>query len=440
MKYSPLDEMINTRIGEFSVPTRLDAKLSLDPIIAILDRLGHPERNFPSVHVGGTSGKGSTSTFLARILGQAGYKVGLFTKPHLISVRERFVINDQMISPEDILTLLEQVKPLIQEKPTWFELLTALVFQYFSDQKVDIAVIEVGLGGTYDATNVLMPELSILTNVGLDHTEVLGDTVEKIAADKVGIIKPGRCAISGVEQPRVIQIVEERCSQVGAQLHLCGQAFNLTNWEPLPDGSRFDFNKSGAELKGIELAVLGLHQAKNATLAIAAANLLQRKGYTIPNESIRQALKETKIPGRMEIFDTKPAILLDGAHSQPKMSALSQALRTTFGGQKRLTGLLSFSKGHDAAQSLQSLLPLLSRVVVTEFDVETDYGNKRAQDAEDLARLIHGMAPEMEIKVHRDPYQALKIAEEDSSTEDMICVTGSMFLAGQIRSYLLNEK
>ena len=222
------EQHITGKIGELSTPSRLGVKTSLDPIQALLDRLGHPERKFPSIHVGGTSGKGSTSTFLANILQDAGYNVGLFTKPHLDSVRERFVINGIPIGPEEIMEQLERIGRAEVEKPTWFELTTAIAFQHFADKQVDFGVIEVGLGGRYDATNVIDPELSILTNVGLDHTDVLGDTIEKIAADKVGIFKPGKPIACGVVQPSVIEIVKKQSRERHADLRLIGRDFDYS--------------------------------------------------------------------------------------------------------------------------------------------------------------------------------------------------------------------
>lgn len=208
------ERTLTTKIAEVSVPSRLGVKNTLGPITTLMEHLGHPELKFPSIHVGGTSGKGSTATFIANILAEAGYRVGLFTKPHLSSVCERFVINGRLISAGEMLELIDRVGSYAVEKPTWFELMTALAFQYFFEQQVYLGVIEVGLGGTYDATNVLRTELSVLTNVGLDHTEILGGTVEKIAADKVGIIKTGKQVVSGAPSRRLSRFSS---SSAGAQ-------------------------------------------------------------------------------------------------------------------------------------------------------------------------------------------------------------------------------
>jgi dihydrofolate synthase/folylpolyglutamate synthase len=401
-----------------------------------MDRLGHPERKFPSIHVGGTSGKGSTSTFLANILQDAGYKVGLFTKPHMESVRERFVINGIPIQPEEILDQLERIGGAKAEKPTWFELTTAIAFQYFTEAHVDFGVIEVGLGGKFDSTNIIDPELSILTNVGLDHTDVLGDTLEQIATDKVGIFKPGKPIVSGVVQPSIIEIVEKQTSEQQAKLKLIGRDFEFSKLELDECGSRFNFEMDGEYLPGLAVSMMGKHQVVNATVAAAAALDLREAGVMISTPAIYSGLWRTKLPGRMEIFQNSHNILLDGAHSPPKMEALAEGLRTLYTDRESVIGVLSFSQGHNAAATLAAILPLLDRVILTEFDVETDYGNKRAQDPATVAKLVRKLNPSISVFLEPDPSRALEMARRTAGAKDMICVTGSIFLVGEIRKYL----
>lgn len=430
------EKCITGKIGEFSTPSRLGVKTSLDPIQTLMDHLGHPERKFPSIHVGGTSGKGSTSTFLANILQDSGYKVGLFTKPHLDSVRERFVINGIPIQAEEILNQIERIGRVEAEKPTWFELTTAIAFQYFAEAQVDFGVIEVGLGGKFDSTNVIDPELSILTNVGLDHTDVLGDTVEKIAADKVGIFKPGRPVVSGVVQPSIIEIVEKQSYERRAKLKLIGRDFEFSKVELDECGSRFNFEMDGEYLPGLAVSMLGKHQVVNATVAVAAALGLRQAGVMVPTSAIYSGLRRTRLPGRMEIFQNSHAILLDGAHSPPKMEALAEGLRALYTDRERVIGVLSFSQGHNAAATLASILPLLDTVILTEFDVVTDYGNKRAQDPSIVAKLVQELSPSIPVFLEPDPARALKMARRMAGVKDMICVTGSIFLVGEIRKQL----
>ena len=436
MKPEISEQHITGKIGELSTPSRLGVKTSLEPIQALMDRLGHPDRKFPSIHVGGTSGKGSTSTFLASILQDAGYKIGLFTKPHLESVRERFVINGLPIQPEEIMEQIERIGKVEADKPTWFELTTAIAFQYFAEQHVDFGVIEVGLGGKFDSTNVINPELSILTNVGLDHTDILGDTIEKIALEKVGIFKLGKPVVSGVVQPSIIEIVEKQASKRRADLKLIGRDFGY--WHEVLDegGSRFDFAMNGEELPGINVSMMGKHQVVNASVAAAAALSLRKAGYTIPTSAIYSGLQRTKLPGRMEIFQNSHNILLDGAHSPPKMEALAEGLRVLYSEREKVIGVLSFSQGHNAEATLTSILPLLDKVILTEFDAETDYGNKRAQDPNAVAMLIRKLNPFIPLFIDSDPTRALEMARRLAGAKDMICVTGSIFLVGEIRKYL----
>jgi dihydrofolate synthase / folylpolyglutamate synthase len=429
---------LSARIAEISVSSRLGMKYTLGPITDLMEHLGHPEQKFPSVHVGGTSGKGSTATYIANILAEAGYRVGLFTKPHLSSVRERLVINGCPISANEMMELLERVSRYESEKPTWFELTTALAFQFFHERQVDVGVIEVGLGGTYDATNVLLPELSVLTNVGLDHTEILGDTVEKIAADKVGIIKPGKRVVSGVTQPSVIEIVEDQCWRSRAQLKLLGRDFECSNVVLSTSGGGFDFILADDHYEKLTMPVLGRHQVVNATVAAAAAITMGEAGFQVTETAIRNGLSKTAMPGRMEIVNSSPTILLDGAHSPPKMASLAEAIRNLFS-DRRIIGVLAFSEGHDATATLSELAPLLDSVILTNFNAFSDYGSRRAQPPEVMAALLAEKFPQVECCVEPDPFRAVKVAKKMANPEDLVCVSGSIFLVGQVRPVLLGE-
>lgn len=429
------EQALTGRIAELSTPSRLGEKTTLDPILRLLDKLGHPERAYPTLHVGGTSGKGSTATLLANILSDAGYRVGLFTKPHLTTVRERFIIDGEPISAEKLMALLDRAAAFNDEKPTWFELTAALAFQYFADAQVDCAVIEVGLGGALDATNVIDPELSILTNVGLDHTDVLGDTVEQIAADKVGIFKPGRPVVSGVKQPSVIEIVEQAAARTGSPLRQAGHDFYAGDVRLDAGGATFDFVAPDEPLDELRIAMPGAHQVENACTAAAAVLSLRELGWLIPLPAIRSGLARTQAPGRMEVAGRDPLILLDGAHSPPKMHALAQAVEQLYGPDRRVIGVLSFSKGHDAASSLAALAPRLDAAVLTEFRAETDYGNKRAQSLDDLAAALAALNPQTQITRQPDPIQAVQAARDLAGPQDIILITGSIFLVGQVRPF-----
>jgi len=432
------EDTIIKKIAGVSAPSRLGVKNTLIPITSLMDHLGHPELQFPAIHVGGTSGKGSTATFIANMLRAAGYRVGLFTKPHLSSVRERFVIDGKPIPVQEMLELIERVGAHETDKPTWFELMTALAFQYFKEHQVDIGVIEVGLGGRYDATNVLRPGLGVLTNVGLDHTEILGNTVEEIAADKIGIIKPGMQVVSGVTQPSVIDIVAQQCRQVGAALKLLRRDFDCENLTLSAGGSHFDIKMPDRTYRDLALNMLGQHQVTNATLAVAAVQTLAGSGYTISEAAVREGLAQTRMPGRMEIIAGTPTLLLDGAHSPPKMAALAEALHSLFPG-RRLIGVLAFSQGHDALLTLSKIGPLLHTAIFTSFNAMTDYGSRYALPAGDLVVSVNRDFPSIECHIELDPFRAIEMARKVAAAQDVICVTGSIFLVGQVRPVLLGH-
>jgi dihydrofolate synthase/folylpolyglutamate synthase len=331
------------------------------------------------------------------------------------------------------------VERLQTKKPTWFELTTALAFQFFHMQHVDLGVIEVGLGGTFDATNVLLPEISVLTNVGLDHTEMLGDTVEKIAAEKVGIIKTGKRVVSGVTQPSVIEIVEQKCVNSGTQLKLLGRDFDFSNEVLSMSGSGFDYTSPDVQFDDLTLPELGHHQVLNATEAVSAAITLREAGFKVTETAIRKGLTRTHMPGRMEIVSYNPILLLDGAHSPPKMDSLAEALRNLFPGHQ-ITGVLAFSEGHDFVTTLSELAPLLSKAILTNFNAISDYGSRHAQPPEVLSKLLSENFPHVKWSIEQDPFAAVALAKRITNPEDLICVTGSIFLVGQVRPILIGDK
>ncbi len=390
-----------------------------------------------TIHVGGTSGKGSNATYLDKILSEAGYKVGLYTKPHLISVRERFLINGQPISCELINQYLAQINHQKEDYPiTWFELTTALAFLYFAECKVDFGVIEVGMGGNLDATNVIDPELSVLTNVGLDHTEVLGNTIEEIAKDKVGIIKPGKPVICSFTQPSVLKIAQHKAKLIGAPFYAYQSDYSYAPLGLSIKGSIFDFYSVWDNIQDLKIKMLGKHQIMNASTAVAAGLCLQSKGYSITTKHISTALENTVIAGRMEVIQEEPLILVDGAHSAPKMTALAEGLTSLYDYKKKKIGILAFSKGHDAHAALLPILDKFNTIILTEFEAQTDFGDKRAQDVDTLAEIITQINPNSVMIKERDPEKALWIAKDLVRADDLICITGSIFLIGNIKQIL----
>jgi dihydrofolate synthase/folylpolyglutamate synthase len=408
----------------------------------LLAHLGDPQIGLPVLHIGGTAGKGSTATIAAALLTAAGYRTGLHTKPHLRRVNERIIVNGAPISDDDLLALIEEAAPAARAvQPTWYEFTVALALLHFRRIAVDIAVIEVGLGGTYDGTNVVQPLVAVLTNVGLDHTEILGDTVEKIARDKVAIIKPGCIAITGVTQPSVQEIVAERALRVGAPLWRLGKEIQIDTsvYHQHAGLNRFDLRVRDHQINRLQIGLLGEHQITNAVLAIAATDALTSSGLTVPDTILEQTLPTVRIPGRLEVVSEKPTVVLDGAHNPDKMDALLTALPKYFQYQ-RLIVVAAFTRRHDVAAMLARLAPVVDHIVLTSFAMYGDFGPGQAIPPEELAALFATLQPRGTSEINPDPIAAVAAAQAWANPNDCVCVTGSLYLVGAVRETLLGQE
>jgi dihydrofolate synthase/folylpolyglutamate synthase len=423
-------------LWKLTVPSRLGEKPTLDRMRYIMRELGDPQRGLPIVHIGGTSGKGSTATIAARILQEAGYRVGLHVKPHLERVEERFLVNGVPIETERLCALIRSAAPIAAKvRPTWYELTVALALQLFRESHVDVAVVEVGLGGTYDGTNVVESQVAVLTNVDLDHTEVLGDTVEQIATDKVGIIKPGTRAISGVTQETVRGIVENRCRDVGVPLWQVGKDMRYSVSRLGSEGSRFDFDLPTRRLSDLQLGLLGAHQVANAALAVAAVEALADRGFSVAEPSLRHALASVEVPGRLEVVRQHPLVVLDGAHNPAKMAALSEALHVLYP-DRSVTAVLAFKRGHDLPSTLATLMPHVERAIITRFDADTDFGRGQSVEPDVIEQVCTSIEARAERIIEPDPVRAIARAIDVAGPRDLICVTGSLYLVGAVRPWL----
>jgi dihydrofolate synthase/folylpolyglutamate synthase len=410
----------------------------------LLALLGDPHVGLPVLHVGGTAGKGSTATIAAALLTAAGYRTGLHTKPHLARVNERIVVNGAPISDEDLRALIEEAAPAARAiDPSWYEFTVAIAFLHFRRVSVDIAVIEVGLGGTWDGTNVVQPLVAVLTNVGLDHTEILGDTVEEIARDKVGIIKPGCIAITGVTQPTVQEIVHDRATREGVPLWRLGHEIIVDEWRGDTDlAGRFDVTVQGWPRWRhhlLRLSLLGEHQITNAALAIAAVHALETRGLVVSDAVIQQTLPTIRIPGRLEVVAEQPTIVLDGAHNPDKMDALLAALREYFT-YKRLIVVAAFTRRHDSTAMLARLAAVVDHLVLTTFTMFADFGPGHAVPPEESATAYAAMQPHGTWSIEPDPLAAVAAARAMAQPDDLICITGSLYLVGTVRAPLLREQ
>lgn len=417
--------------------TTFGINLGLERIRELLKRLGNPEKELRAVHVGGTNGKGSTTIMIARILQESGYKVGVFTSPHLHDWRERIVINSQKISKEKIVRAIKYLRPYLDamvaegfEHPTEFEVTTALALLYFAEENVDYALIEVGLGGTIDSTNVVSPLVSVITNIGMDHMDYLGQDLISIAKVKAGIIKPDSIVVTASQNPDVIDVFREQAKAVRVPLLIVGKDIS---WESTWRGEleqEFDLSGLNSVYSKLRLNLSGLHQLRNAATAVTVCELLQsRYGAHIPQEAIYAGLHRVKLPGRLELLSQKPKILLDGAHNLDGAQALKQALPLY--SRDRLILCLGMLADKEREKVVNLLVPLADELIITCPD------SPRAGNWCALGRMAeqHGRS----VTCIKDPKEAVKYALSRLEGNDMLCVTGSIYMLADARSVLLNE-
>ena len=398
----------------------------LERIQALLDAMGNPERKCKFVHVTGTNGKGSTCAMVASILRQAGYKTGLYTSPYLIRFNERIQINGEQISDADICELTEYVKPFAEsifERPTEFEMVTAIGFEYFARRKCDIVVCEVGMGGEFDATNVIpAPEAAVICNIGLDHTEVLGNTLEKIAGAKAGIIKPGCDAVLYRERPSVEAVFEERCKALNAPLHKADfDSLHLLSHSL--EGQVFDWERFHA----LRLPLLGEHQLHNAAVALTTARVLQKRGWKITDAQIREGIESVRWPGRFELMRKDPMFIIDGGHNPQCIEALVKNIRDYLPGRELtvLTGVLGDKDFHcmyrDVAQYAKEFITITP-------------ANPRALTAEKLADYLRQFGkPVTACDVVAD---GVRLAIEHAGKDGVVLCYGSLYMIGDIDAAL----
>ena len=413
---------------------RFGVKLGLENIHRLLEAIGNPHRRFPSILIGGTNGKGSTAAFLSSILRAAGYRVGLYTSPHLLDFTERVRVNGRAIDSGDVARLTDELRSVVADlfvsprtsplapcagsHPTFFEVATALAFLHFLRSKVDYAVVEVGLGGRFDATNVLSPEVAVITNIALEHEDYLGKTLGAIAAEKAGIVKEGGRVVTAADAPEALAVIAEACRSRGTTLldvhATCDWEINDSDLS----GQRFVVAQAGQPTQEFSIRLLGRHQVTNAVTALAAARLLRAPGATIPESSIREGLRQTRWPGRLHLFPGHPLVILDGAHNPAGAKALRAFLEEQrFAG--RLILVFGVLQDKNWIAMLQELGPLAKRVILTR--PESD----RAADPRGLVEAER-FCPKLEIL--EDVAEAITLARAVADPDDAVVVAGSLFI------------
>lgn len=430
---------------------KFPGQLGLERMRLFLKKLGNPQHNYPTIHIAGTSGKGSTAFLTAKILQQAGKKIGLHTSPHLQTVRERFKINNEMISESDYVGLINQLVQTIEEmgkskygRPSYFEILVAAVFVYFDRQKVDAAVIEAGLGGKFDGTNALNATVTILTNAGLDHTHILGKTKSAILRDKMQIIKKeNSVAITGIDQPKLLGELIQHCKNNQVPLLKLGRDFVVDNILQKNHCTEFDFiSQNFGTIKNIKLSTPGVFQTKNAAVAIVAClNFTHTHNFALTESMIKKALADSHFAGRFEIIrdsKTRNQIILDGAHNSDKIKALVESLKFLYPDQK-FTLVFGLKKNKPAKILMKTLSPYLDAAVITQFGRTTDMGLNLFYPAEKLFKEARKYF-DCPCYLEPNPEQAFQKAKKISQkNQNQILVTGSLYLVGEIRDYLKLE-
>jgi len=403
---------------------RFGIKLGLDVIRELLGRLGDPHEAFPAVHVTGTNGKGSVCAFLASIFQAAGYRVGLYTSPHLVRFNERIRVDGRMISDEDVASLYARIKVHAAamasrseaDRPTFFEVATAMAFEHFREQRIEVAVVEVGMGGRMDATNVVRPEACVITRIGLEHTEHLGRTIERIAREKAGILKTGVPLVS-VAQP-ALDILKSRADELGCPVTVVGRDVRYSR-------SSFDLEGQDVILEdgmsvAVRIALLGAFQPENAATAFAAALAVSGK-RAISKAAIEQGLRTARWPGRLQVLRREPLVIVDAAHNAPAAAALAESLHELFPG-RMLTFVLGILNDKDIAGIASHLGPLAAKVVVTKPRTP------RAFDTEDVARAFRAYAP---VDTVQDVKEAVSGTIRAAGPDDVIVVAGSIYTIGE---------
>jgi len=416
------------------------ADLKLDHMKSLLARLGNPQDRLPIVHVAGSKGKGSTSAMMAAVLREAGYRTGLFTSPHLCHVEERIQVDGQPISAAELADLMTQIAEAIEKSrrqsqvsPTFFEIASALGFLQFVRKQVEVAVVEVGLGGRFDSTNVCLPEVAVITSISLDHTKQLGDRLSSIAGEKAGIIKPGRPVISGVVTPEARDVIQSVARERGSTLLQLGRDFHYDYKPGFPALSckpQITCAMGDRSWPEMDLGLLGDHQAANASVVLATIEQLRRAGWRIPHRAASRGLAEVYWPARTEIMSRAPWVVLDCAHNVASALALARTLEESFPAKKRIL-IFASSKDKDVAGMFHVLGPSFQHAHLTQYA-----NNPRSYAPAQLGELWRANA-NTGCTVHGSASIALRAALAQADPESLVCIAGSVFLAGELRPGLL---
>lgn len=414
-----LNYIFNLRGGEID--------LRLHRVERVLSLFGHPERRYPAFHIAGTNGKGSVAAMLHRILAAEGYRVALYTSPHVVSFTERIRVGDQEISQEEVVELAEEIKRRSAKEGvglTFFEFVTVMALVYFARRKVEVAVVEVGLGGRLDATNLVLPSVSIITTISKDHEAYLGSDLLSIAREKGGIIKEGVPVVCGSLPPEVAELLREMAGLKGSASYFLGSDFSFA----IKDGGLFDYKGLNWNLKGLSLALQGRYQRGNAALVLKALEV-GKKDFPVKEGALREGLRTVFWPGRFEVVRRHPMVILDGAHNGEGVKVLVDEIRN-FLGVKKVKLLFAVMEDKDWAYMLGELSEVASEAVLSRVPMQ------RGADPWRVREVIGEKIPAI---VLEEPAKALRFVLERAGPEDVVLVTGSLYLLAEVRPVLVEE-
>jgi len=420
---------------------KFGTKLGLENTRALLELLGNPERKPRFLHVTGTNGKGSVSAFAASALQAAGIRTGLYTSPHLVSFTERIRLDGVAVSEAGMVAFAGKLRALVSDRlpemrPTFFEFTTAMALDWFAGNGADVVVLEVGMGGRLDSTNVVMPECCVITNVDVEHTEYLGGTIAEIAREKAGIIKHGVPLVTSEQKPEVIKYIEGVCREADAPMYLMGRDYACTpkgfEWR---DGSvvqRFDYSGPHGDMKGLETSLVGAHQLINAATAACALGVMAGRGIAVDEDAVRRGFKAARWEGRLEVVSERPLLVLDGAHNPASAARLADAVKVYFAGRyKRLLLVAGVMADKDVDGTLGPLIGLADKVVITRAEYD------RSADTDALVSYAAGHGSDAVVKATVS--EALSWAMSEAGPDDMVLVAGSLYVVGEAKAALSDK-
>jgi dihydrofolate synthase/folylpolyglutamate synthase len=424
-------------------------KLGLENPAKLLAVLGEPHNSFRSIHIAGTNGKGSTAAIIASILRKNNISVGLFTSPHLASFTERIKINNIPISENEVISLTTHIRDTINNsgiQPTFFEFVTALAFFYFAQKKVDWCVIEVGMGGRFDATNILLPEISVITNVGIDHSEFLGKGIPDIAYEKAGIIKQKTPVVTGVKHPEAFEVLRKVSEQCSSELHVYGRDFKSDLISMDDKYIVFDYssmhtsihqNSSFRDYKNLSLPLSGIHQMDNASLAIRTSEIIRQKGFPVSDEAIRNGISGLSLEGRFEQVSQSPHIIIDSAHNPEAALALARTVKENIPAHKEIIFITGIMSDKDIKGIMKPLLPLSKTFILTRPKGERAATPEQLKDC--LIQLLNEENKDpglFSILTSGTVEEALQLAKSILGKDHIIIVTGSFYITGEVKELL----